>query len=279
MMMKRAELGAAAALAAVLAAALLAAAGASAQDKGKEKEDPLRPNAPFAADGVIQETLKEKETELKVGVGKHAVAILDLTGKYPIRVDHVELRGPPPIRVLRVDRRAMVLAREMEAQTRTPQGVVTIQKRLAPWHALAIGEGFEPDQPTAACKAKYGEKAQWWKTSIVRFDLPSDLWVKGADGVERLVTVGQDDRILTTTAYESADFQTGDLRKWFAKGTPVRFKGTINAVLYYDSKGRLVEDTEKKKQGNSAEIHMHVTRLAFTDKSFAYDVVETPETF
>ncbi|HVY60945.1 MAG TPA: hypothetical protein VHF22_04795, partial [Planctomycetota bacterium] len=276
---RRIEVAAVALAAALAIVGAAGASGARAQDKGKEREDPLRPNAPYAADGVIQETLRDGEKELKVTLGKHATAILDLEGKYPIRVDRAETRGAPPVRVLRVDRRAMVLGRPFEAQQRAAGGIATVQHRIAPWHALVIGEGFEPDQVPPAAKSKFGDKTQWFKTSVVKFDLPNDLWVKDAAGVERLVTVGQDDRILTTTAYESADFQSGDLRKSYAKGVVVRFKGTINSVIYYDQKGRLVQDTEKRKAGNSAEIRIHLARLAFLDKAFPYETVETPETF
>lgn len=266
-------------VAAVAAVGALLAPGGLAQDKGKGGDDPLKPNTEWAADGVIAETLKDNESEFKVACGKSVTVMIDLdVKKYAVRLDRAERRGPPPVGAFKLDRRATVLGREFEQQSRTPGGFITTALRVSPWSALVVGEGFEPKEVLPAAKAKFGEKIRWWKSKVARFDAPDNLWVKGDDGKERLVTISRDDRMLVTAAYESDVFSSGgQLRKALAKGQPVRFKGMIQTVLYTDSKGKLVDDT--RKPGVRAEVHLAPARLALLDATYGYEMIETPESF
>jgi hypothetical protein len=202
---------------------------------------------------------------------------VDISGKFPVRLDKAVRPGTNGAALFKEGRKVAVLGRKATLQkSRTDPGV----PRVAPYHAIVIGEGFDPKEPLPAAKDKFGDAIEWFKGTIDGFEPPHTFWMK-EDGKPpnspgRFVTVGREDWVLTTTAYESADFQKGDLRRALVKGQAVRFRGKISTVLYTDPKGRLVEESERRKSGVKAEVHLTASRLALIDPAFPYAFVETP---
>jgi hypothetical protein len=259
------------------AASLLAVALTVTLAFGADEPDPLKVGSEFGNDGHILVPPKGDEQKMTVTVGKNVVAIVDISGKFPVRMDKAVRIGTGGAAIFKEGRKVAVLGRPSRLQrTRDDPGV----PRVAPYHAIVVGDGLEPKAVLPPAKEKFGDAVEWFKGTIDGFEPPYTFWMKEAGKPEnaqgRYVTVGRDEWILTTTAYESADFQKGDLRRALAKGQAVRFRGTITTVLYMDSKGRLIEETERRKAGVKAEVHLTASRLALIDPTYPYAFVESP---
>lgn len=271
--MRRRRSALAAAAAAVSAALAVILAWPEVEAQG---EDPLKPGAELKSDGTIVANLKPDDVTVTVAIAKNVTAKLDLKAKYPVRVDRSAKRGTDIRGIFSPGRPVIVLGRPsklMQSASTPDRGI----PRIAPYHALVIGDGFTPKDVLPAAKDKFGEKVRWFLTTVDRIEPPDVVWVREKE--EKIVyqlVVGREDRVLTTAVYESANFKDGDLRRALLKGQPVRFRGKVEKAIYTDAKGNeVVEEADRKKAGVRAEVHVTPARLALLDPSFSYAYVET----
>ncbi len=260
----------------MLVAAVVASAG----------DDALKPGSELKSDGAIAGAPQPAAEGgvaggpfLPVAAGKNATVLLDLGAKFDVRVDRAVKRGPVATALFTAGKPITILGRP----SRLMQNAADPNRglpRIAPHHAVVLGEGFAPKDVLPAAKEKLGDKVQWFHATVDRVEGPDRVWVRSKEEKEILaLDVGRDDRVLTTRVAASKDLADGvpALRAALAKGQPVRFRGTVKTVLYTDPKGKLVDDADRRKAGVKAEIYLTPTRLVLLDATFAYGFVETAE--
>lgn len=259
--------------AAALALALVAAIAAAGLAEDREKASgELKAGAEYAARGTIAEAPSPTAKLLVVSSGKVTVSIA-LGGRFALRVDKV-VRAKDGAAAFPKGMRLAVLGKP----SRLPDGPNrTFRCQVTPT-VVVVGEGYDPygaEMPPP--NPSFTPEPKWFVGPIDRFEAPGSVWIGRAGDCQ--VALGGSGRALSTTVGDGSKLmETADLRRLLEKGQPVRFRGKVEAVAWFDMKGQPIPESARGKPGARAEARLVPKKLMFLDGGWSsYDTMEDAE--
>lgn len=233
----------------------------------------LKPGERFAEDLFVAETPKEGDDAVRMTLGKGVTAVVDLQAKCPVRVDRAVRGGTRLDAIFPTGKRVAVLGKRMQSR---PGARAIEARRIAPVHAVVVGDGLVPARVLPAARDKLGPDVEWFTGAVVRVERPNVVWLE-VGSKELAITVGRDDRVLETELHKEGFAGNPDLRGGLAKGRLARVFGKISALAHFDRKGDEIEGKDAAKRAARTEVRVAPERVVLLDPNYDYSFVEAAE--